>query len=122
MTADTQWAELYRDLHTHPELSFQETRTAGIVAERLTALGFAVIADVGRTGVVGVLRNGDGPVVALRADMDGLPLLEKTGLPYASTQRGVDPEGKDVPVMHGCGHDVHVTCLQIGRASCRERV
>lgn len=111
MTLDPQWADLYRDLHAHPELSFQETRTGGLVAERLRALGFAVREGVGRTGVVGVLANGEGPVVALRADMDGLPLEERSGLPYASTARGVDPEGRDVPVMHGCGHDVHVTCL-----------
>ncbi len=111
MTTADPWAELYRDLHAHPELSFAETRTAGIVAERLTALGFEVRTGVGRTGVVGVLRNGDGPVVALRADMDGLPIDEKTGLPYASTQRGTDPEGRAVAVMHGCGHDIHVTCL-----------
>lgn len=109
MTLDL--AAVYRDLHANPELSFQEHRTAGIVAETLEALGLTVTAGVGRTGVVGVLENGEGPVVLLRADMDGLPVLEATGLPYASTARGTDPDGHDVPVMHACGHDVHVTCL-----------
>ena len=104
-------AAVYRDLHANPELSFQEHRTAGIVAETLTALGLTVTTGIGRTGVVGVLENGDGPTVLLRADMDGLPVLEATGLPYASTARGSDHEGHDVPVMHACGHDVHVTCL-----------
>ncbi|WP_433428868.1 amidohydrolase [Nonomuraea sp. CA-141351] len=100
-------AELYRDLHRHPELSFKEERTAGIAADRLRAAGFEVSTGIGGTGVAGVLRNGDGPTVALRADMDALPVLEATGLPYAST--ATSPDG--VPVMHACGHDVHVTCL-----------
>ncbi|GAA2623705.1 amidohydrolase [Paractinoplanes durhamensis] len=104
-------AELYRDLHQHPELSGAETRTARIVAERLTALGYQTTAGVGGTGVVGVLRNGDGPTALLRADMDALPVAEETGLPYASTERALDPAGQEVPVMHACGHDVHVTCL-----------
>jgi amidohydrolase len=104
-------ADLYRDLHQHPELSFAETRTARIVAERLTSIGFRTAEKVGRTGVVGVLRNGDGPTALLRADMDALPLLERTGLPYASAARGLDRDGQDVPVMHACGHDVHVACL-----------
>jgi hippurate hydrolase len=111
MTTDTQWAALYQDLHAHPELSFGEERTARIIAERLAGSGFEVTVRVGRTGVVGQLRNGDGPVVLLRADMDALPVEERTGLPYASTARGIDPDGTDVPVMHACGHDVHVTCL-----------
>jgi len=102
---------VYRDLHANPELSFQEHRTAGIVAEALDRLGLAVTSGIGGTGVVGVLANGAGPTVLLRADMDGLPVAEETGLPYASTARGTDPEGHDVPVMHACGHDVHVTCL-----------
>ncbi|GAA1956737.1 amidohydrolase [Agromyces allii] len=104
-------ASVYRDLHQNPELSFQEHRTAGIVAEALTGLGLDVTTGIGRTGVVGVLANGDGPTVLLRADMDGLPVLEATGLPYASTARGTDHEGTEVPIMHACGHDVHVTCL-----------
>src|SRR4051812_45090515 len=102
---------VYRDLHQHPELSFQEERTAGVVAGRLRALGYETTTGVGRTGVVGVLRNGDGPTALLRADMDALPMQEKTELPYASTVRGVDHEGHTVDVFHACGHDVHVTCL-----------
>ena len=97
------WQEdLYRDLHSHPELSHQEHRTAGKAADRLTTAGFEVISGVGGTGVVGVLRNGDGPSVLLRADMDALPLTEDTGLAYTSTNDGV---------AHACGHDMHVTCL-----------
>lgn len=106
-----QLADLYRDLHAHPELSFAETRTAGIVAERLRGLGFAVTEGVGGTGVVGVLERGDGPTVLMRADMDALPVREETGLPYASTATGVDADGHEVPVMHACGHDMHVTSL-----------
>lgn len=104
---------LYTDLHRHPELSFQETRTAGVIARELTRLGVEFETGVGTTGVVAVLRGGkgEGPVVWLRADMDGLPVEELTGLPYASTARGIDPDGHDVPVMHACGHDLHVTCL-----------
>ncbi|RAN78156.1 amidohydrolase [Bacillus sp. SRB_336] len=102
---------LYRDLHAHPDLSFQEHRTAGIVAGHLQALGLTVHRRIGRTGVVGVLSNGAGPTVLLRADMDGLPVEEATGLEYASRVRGQDHDGNDVPVMHACGHDVHVACL-----------
>ncbi|WP_017200727.1 amidohydrolase [Arthrobacter sp. M2012083] len=109
MTIDLE--ELYKDLHAHPELSFQETRTAGIAAGYLEDLGFTVHRNIGKTGVVGVLDNGPGPVVMLRADMDALPVKEATGLDYASTAVGVDHEGKDMPVMHACGHDVHVSCL-----------
>ncbi|MFF0149598.1 hippurate hydrolase [Amycolatopsis sulphurea] len=101
---------LYKDLHQHPELAFAETRTAAEVARRLTEDGFEVHTGIGRTGVAGVLRNGEGPTVLLRADMDALPIEEQTGLPYASTARGVD-DGNDVPVMHACGHDMHVTWL-----------
>jgi hippurate hydrolase len=104
-------ADVYRDLHQHAELSFAEIRTAGIVAAYLRKIGFDTTEGVGRTGVVGVLRNGAGPTAVLRADMDGLPMLERTGLPYASTARGVDIAGIDVPVAHSCGHDMHVTCL-----------
>lgn len=102
---------LYRDLHAHPELSFQEHRTAGIVAEHLSALGLEVHTGIGRTGVAGVLRNGDGPTVLLRADMDALPVREETGLPWASTQTAPGDDGNPVPVMHACGHDIHITCL-----------
>ena len=103
--------DCYVDLHRHPELSTQETRTAGMVAERLTRSGYDVTTGVGGTGVVGVLRHGDGPTVALRADMDALPVREQTGLPYASEVNARDPEGRDVPVMHACGHDAHTTSL-----------
>jgi hippurate hydrolase len=102
---------LYTDLHRHPELSFQETRTAAVIAARLSELGLEYEEGIGRTGVATAIRNGDGPVVWLRADMDGLPVPEQTVLEYASTARGVDPAGNDVPVMHACGHDMHVTAL-----------
>jgi amidohydrolase len=103
--------ELYKDIHSHPELSMQETRTAGVAAERLRAAGFEVITGVGKTGVVGLLRNGEGPTVMMRADMDALPVEEATGLPYASTIKSKDSEGNTVPVMHACGHDMHVAWL-----------
>ncbi len=93
---------LYRDVHSHPELSMEETRTAGLAADRLRSAGFDVTEAVGRTGVVGLLRNGDGPTLMLRADMDALPVQEQTGLDYASSVDGV---------MHACGHDMHVTWL-----------
>jgi len=106
------WQEdFYRDLHEHPELSHQEHRTAAAVAARLRDCEFDVHEGVGGTGVVGLLRNGSGPTVLLRADMDALPVREQTGLPYASTATATDAEGRTVPVMHACGHDVHVTCL-----------
>ena len=102
---------LYTDIHAHPELSMQETRTAGIAADRLRAAGYEVTTGVGKTGVVGLLRNGAGPTVMLRADMDALPVKEATGLPYASSVSTTDREGKTVPVMHACGHDMHVAWL-----------
>ena len=106
------WQEdFYRDLHAHPELSHQETRTAANVADRLRAAGCEVHAGVGGTGVVAILRNGEGPAVLLRADMDALPVREATGLPYASKVTATGPEGTEVAVMHACGHDVLVTCL-----------
>lgn len=106
------WQEdLYRDLHQHPELSHQEHRTAKLAADRLRDWGYEVHDGIGGTGVIGVLRNGDGPSVLMRADMDALPVEEATGLPYASTVRATDGAGQEVPVMHACGHDVHVTCL-----------
>jgi hippurate hydrolase len=108
-------AALYRDLHQHPELSFAETRTAAVAASRLRGLGFDTTEGVGRTGVVGVLRNGPGPTVLLRADMDALPMAERTGLSYASVATAADAAGNEVPVTHSCGHDVHVACL-IGAA------
>ncbi|GLY48992.1 amidohydrolase [Lentzea sp. NBRC 102530] len=106
---------LYRDLHAHPELSWQEFRTAGVLADALRPLGYEVATGFAGTGVVGVLRNGEGPTVLLRADIDALPVLEATGLPYASTVRATTPDGADVPVAHACGHDMHATCL-IGAA------
>ena len=102
---------LYKDVHAHPELSMQETRTAGLAADRLRTTGFEVSAGVGKTGLVGLLRNGEGPTVMLRADMDALPIEEATGLPYASKIKMKDREGKTVPVGHMCGHDMHVACL-----------
>ncbi|MFD4292588.1 amidohydrolase [Rhodococcus sp. NPDC058505] len=104
-------ADLYRHLHAHPELSHAEHRTAALVAERLAASGYQVTGGIGGTGVVGVLRRGDGPVVLLRADMDALPVREDTGLDYASTASAVTAAGETVPVMHACGHDMHVACL-----------
>jgi amidohydrolase len=111
MSASLDLAEIYRDLHAHPELSLQESRTAGIVAEHLDSLGYEVTTGIGGNGVVGLLRRGDGATALLRADMDALPVKEQTGLPYASTVRATDQHGHDVPVMHACGHDMHVTCL-----------
>ncbi|MHB1569027.1 MAG: M20 family metallopeptidase [Solirubrobacteraceae bacterium] len=102
---------LYQDIHSHPELSMQEKRTAGLAAERLRRAGFDVTDGVGGTGVVGVLENGQGPTVMLRADMDALPVKEDTGLPYASDVTALDPDGNETPVMHACGHDIHVTWL-----------
>jgi amidohydrolase len=102
---------LYKDIHRHPELSMQETRTAGIAADHLRTNGFEVTTGVGKTGVVGVLRNGDGPTVMLRADMDALPIKEATGLPYASSVTATGPDGRSMPVAHSCGHDMHVACL-----------
>ena len=86
---------VYKDLHSHPELSMQENRTARIAADRLRAAGYEVTTGVGKTGVVGLLRNGDGPTIMLRADMDALPVKEATGLPYASSATATDPDGKD---------------------------
>ena len=104
-------AEFYKDVHSHPELSMQETRTAKLAADRLRAAGYEVTTGVGKTGVVGLLRNGDGPTVMLRADMDALPVEEATGLPYASKATATDHDGNTVPVSHMCGHDMHVTWL-----------
>ena len=103
--------DLYRDIHAHPELSRQERRTAGLAADGLRTAGYEVTEGVGETGVVGQLANGDGPVVMLRADMDALPIREATGLAYASTVTATAPDGHETPVMHACGHDMHVTWL-----------
>ena len=107
----TDLADLYRDLHAHPELGFEEHRTCGIVAERMRALGLEVTEGVGGTGVLAVLANGPGRTVWLRADMDGLPVHEQTGLEYASVATGAGPDGAQTPLMHACGHDMHVTWL-----------
>jgi amidohydrolase len=104
-------AAIYRDLHQHPELSFQEERTAALVAARLTAAGFEVTTGVGGTGVVGVLRNGAGASVLLRADMDALPVKEADQVSYRSRATAAGPDGEVGPVMHACGHDTHVTAL-----------
>jgi hippurate hydrolase len=115
---DAEYASLesiYKDLHQNPELQFMEVRTAGILAQELRAAGFEVTEKVGNTGVVGVLKNGPGPTVLVRADMDALPIKEATGLPYASTAVVKDLSGKEQPAMHACAHDAHVTGL-IGTA------
>jgi hippurate hydrolase len=101
----------YKDIHQHPELSLQEVRTAGIAAQQLRDAGFTVTEQVGKTGVVGLLKNGDGPIVMIRADMDALPMRENTGVPYASTATGVNKKGETVPVCHSCGHDLHTAWL-----------
>jgi amidohydrolase len=100
---------IYRDLHANPELSFQEHRSAKIMAEAARKAGFTVTEGVGKTGVVAVLRNGPGPVVLIRADMDALPVTEQTGLPYASKVRGISTAGVESGIMHACGHDTHMT-------------
>lgn len=102
---------IYKDIHQNPELSMQEFRTAKIAADYLTKYQYEVSTQVGVTGVVGLLKNGDGPVVMLRADMDALPVAETTGLPYASTKIARDEEGNEVGVSHVCGHDMHVTWM-----------
>ncbi len=102
---------LFEHFHRNPELSFLETRTAARLAEELRSGGVEVTEGVGGTGLVGMLRNGDGPLVLVRADMDGLPVKEDSGLPYASVATQVDRTGREVPVMHACGHDVHITAL-----------
>jgi hippurate hydrolase len=110
------WLDYYKDLHAHPELSLQERESAKKAADRLERLGYAVTRGVGGTGVVGVLANGEGPTVLIRSDMDALPVTEETGLPYCSKVTTSDPDGRNVGVMHACGHDVHQVCL-VGTAS-----
>ena len=106
---------LYRDLHAHPELSMQELRTPAVLAPMMRKLGFEVTEKVGQTGAVAVMKNGPGPVLMIRADMDALPIKEQTGLPYASTVIGKLPDGTPTPVMHACGHDTHLASF-IGTA------
>ncbi len=103
--------ELYLDLHEHPELSSHETQTAAKLAERLRSFGYEVTEHVGGTGIVAILKNGNGPTVMLRTELDGLPVEEKTGLPYASKVRTKDDAGHDVSTMHACGHDLHMAAL-----------
>jgi hippurate hydrolase len=100
---------LYIDLHRHPELAFQETQTAATLASRVKALGFDVTTGVGRTGIVAVMKNGPGPTVMLRTELDALPVEEKTGLPFASTATTTNAAGQTVHVMHACGHDIHMS-------------
>jgi len=103
---------LFKHFHANPELSTVENKTAARMAKELEAAGFEVTSGVGGTGVVAMLKNGDGPLVSMRADMDGLPVKEKSGLEYASKATQIDPiTGNEVPVMHACGHDVHITSL-----------
>src|ERR1035441_4119042 len=103
--------KLYIDLHENPELSLHEVNTASKLAARVRELGYEVTEHVGGTGVVGVLRNGPGPTVMLRTELDALPVEEKTGLAYASKVRTKDDAGHDVPVMHACGHDLHMASI-----------
>jgi amidohydrolase len=109
---DTQRLEaIFKDIHQNPELGFMEVRTAAIVAKELKVLGYTVMTEIGKTGVVGILRNGEGPIIMYRADMDCNAVKETTGLPYASTKVMTNPSGIEVPVMHACGHDLHVTWM-----------
>ncbi len=101
---------LYKHLHSNPELSLREARTSARLAQELKEIGFEVTENVGGYGVVGVLKNGDGPTVMVRTDMDALPVIERTGLPYASKVRVRDKNENEVGVMHACGHDMHMTC------------
>jgi len=108
---DRNWADLdalYVDLHSHPELGFQEQRTAALLAERMRRMGFVVTEHVGKTGIVAILRNGDGPVVMVRTELDALPMEEKTGLAYASRVQASDENGHSTFVAHSCGHDNHM--------------
>lgn len=114
------YIEVYKHLHTHPELSAQEFRTAEYIEAHLAGLGVESF-RCGKTGVVGILRNGDGPVIGFRADTDGLPIAEQTGLDYASEATGTLPDGTTAPVMHGCGHDTHVAAALALAALLKER-
>ena len=103
--------ELYKHLHANPELSFQEAKTSARIAEELKRAGYEITTGVGKFGVVAVLKNGSGPTVLVRSDLDGLPVKEQTGLPYASNVTTKDDSGNEVSVMHACGHDIHMTSL-----------
>jgi hippurate hydrolase len=122
LPATSGWQEqLYKRLHANPELSFQETETAALIASKLKDFGYEVFEGIGKTGVIGVLRNGQGQTALARADMDALPVRENTGLPYASTLTAANSDGETVSVAHACGHDVHVTCL-LGAAELMAKV
>lgn len=108
---DDHLGDLFVHFHQNPELSFMETQTAARLAEELIAAGFEVTEGVGGTGIVAIMENGSGPLLMMRADMDGLPVQEKSGLEYASVAKQIDPNGNEVFVMHACGHDVHITSL-----------
>ena len=111
----------YKELHAHPELSFQEAETSERLAASLEAGGFTVTRGVGGHGVVAVLENGEGPTLLMRADMDGLPVAEQTGLPYASEARATELDGREVSVMHACGHDVHMTVMLASALELQQR-
>lgn len=102
---------VYRDFHAHPELPFQEVNTSKKLAAEFKRLGYDVTTGIGKTGVVAVMKNGPGPVLLIRADMDALPVAEQTGLPFASRARGTTAEGRETAVMHACGHDTHLTTM-----------
>src|SRR5580704_13577353 len=102
---------IFIDIHENPELGFMEVRTSGIVAKELKSLGYQVITGIGKTGVVGIFKNGDGPIVMYRADMDCNSVKEITGFSYASTKTMKKEDGTETPVMHACGHDAHVTWM-----------
>lgn len=108
---DANLKDLFLHFHKNPELSHREFETSKRLAAEIAALGYDVTTGVGGTGVVAVMENGDGPTLLIRADMDGLPVKENSGLSYASTATQVDIDGKEKPVMHACGHDVHITSL-----------
>lgn len=108
---DSYLAPLFLDFHQHPEMGFLENRTAAKMAAELRAAGIEVTEGVGKTGVVGILKNGKGPLILIRADMDGLPVEEKSGLAYASKDKQIGEDGKEYPVMHACGHDTHITAM-----------
>lgn len=107
----TELKALFEHFHRNPELSFLEHKTAARLADELRKSGVEVMEGIGRTGIVGMMANGEGPLVLVRADMDGLPVEEKSELPYSSTVRQVDLSGEEVPVMHACGHDMHITTM-----------
>src|SRR5437899_9292188 len=119
-TVYTEARALYLDLHQSPELSSHETQTATKLASRLRSLGYEVTEHVGGTGIVAILKNGSGPTIMLRTELDALPLEEKTGLPYASSVHTKDDAGRDVPVMHACGHDLHMAAI-VGTAEIMAR-